>query len=641
MQNPLPIPEQTTAAAGDQPVGLTAGGASALGRRLAALPRAALALAAVALLGLVVGLAVNLLGDSRLASWTWTLFSLPVLAALLMQIARAIPRGEIGLDVLAAISMATAIVLGEPLAANVVALMYAGGQLLERYAEGHARREMTALLGRVATTAMRYDGSRLVETPITSLRPGDRLLIRQGEVIPVDGTVAAGRTSIDESALTGESLPVARTAGEEVLSGATLVGPTFDLDVKREAAASTYAGIVRLVEKAQQSQAPMARLADRYALWFLGLSLAMAGLAWYASGDPQRLLAVLVIATPCPLILAVPVALVSGMSKAARAGVLFKDGGAMEQMARVTTAILDKTGTLTHGEAAVQEIHALAGIEPDRLLQLAASLDQASGHVVARALITEAQRRGLVLVPPTRVIEDAGTGIEGDAGKTRVAVGSISYVRSRCGPGHAGLPPAAAMTGRLTVAVGIDGVFSGIIVLADPVRHDAAATLNEMRAAGLRRIVLASGDKHDVAEAIGRELGVDEILAELSLAGKVDAIANERHRGIVMMVGDGVNDAPALAAADIGVSMGARGAAASSEAAAVVVLVDRLEPLSRAIRIANRTRRIAIESVVIGLGLSIAGMIAAAFGAIEPVPGALLQEVIDVAVILNALRALR
>jgi len=457
----------------------------------------------------------------------------------------------------------------------------------------------------------------------------------------VDGTVAAGSTSIDESALTGESLPVARTAGEEVLSGATLVGPTFDLDVKREAAASTYAGIVRLVEKAQQSQAPMARLADRYALWFLGLSLAMAGLAWYASGDPQRLLAVLVIATPCPLILAVPVALVSGMSKAARAGVLFKDGGAMEQMARVTTAILDKTGTLTHGEAAVQEIHALAGIEPDRLLQLAASLDQASGHVVARALITEAQRRGLVLVPPTRVIEDAGTGIEGDAGKTRVAVGSISYVRSRCGPGHAGLPPAAAMTGRLTVAVGIDGVFSGIIVLADPVRHDAAATLNEMRAAGLRRIVLASGDKHDVAEAIGRELGVDEILAELSPAGKVDAIANERHRGIVMMVGDGVNDAPALAAADIGVSMGARGAAASSEAAAVVVLVDRLEPLSRAIRIANRTRRIAIESVVIGLGLSIAGMIAAAFGAIEPVPGALLQEVIDVAVILNALRALR
>jgi len=641
MQTPLPIPEQTAAAPVDQPVGSAARGAFVLGRRLAALPRAALALAAVALVGLVVGLALNLLGDSRLASWTWTLVSLPVLAALLMQIARAIPRGEIGLDVLAAISMAIAVVLGEPLAANVVALMYSGGQLLERYAEGHARREMTALLGRVATSAMRYDDGRLVETPIEALRPGDRLLMRQGEVIPVDGIVAAGSASIDASALTGEPLPVARLDGDEVLSGSTLVGPAFDLVVKREAAASTYAGIVRLVEKAQQSQAPMARLADRYALWFLGLSLAMAGLAWYVSGDPQRLLAVLVIATPCPLILAVPVALVSGMSKAARAGVLFKDGGAMEQMARVATSILDKTGTLTHGEAAVQSIHTSDGIDADRLLQLAASLDQASGHVVARALITAARRRGLALTPPTGVIEDAGTGIEGDVGTTRIVVGSASYVRRRCGSGGYVLPRAEATFGRLTVAVGIDGVFSGVIVLADPVRGDAAATLDELRAAGVRRIVLASGDKHDVAEAIGRELGVDQIFAELSPAGKVDTIANERHRGIVMMVGDGVNDAPALAAADIGVSMGARGAAASSEAASVVVLVDRLEPLSGAVRIASRTRQIAIESVVIGLGLSIAGMIAAAFGAIEPVPGALLQEVIDVAVILNALRALR
>jgi heavy metal translocating P-type ATPase len=625
----------------DRSAPAAAAGPPSLGQRLAALPRAATMLVAIALAGLGAGFALELLTSTHLGSWAWTLASLPVLAALLVQIARAIPRGEIGLDVLAAISMATAIVLGEPLAANVVALMYAGGQLLERYAEGHARREMTALLGRVATSAMRYDDGRLVETPIEALRPGDRLLMRQGEVIPVDGIVAAGSASNDASALTGEALPVARLDGDEVLSGSTLVGPAFDLIVMREAAASTYAGIVRLVERAQQSQAPMARLADRYALWFLGLSLAMAGLAWYVSGDPQRLLAVLVIATPCPLILAVPVALVSGMSKAARAGVLFKDGGAMEQMARVATAMLVKSGTLTHGEAAVQSIHARDGVDADQLLQLAASLDQASGHVVARALIAAARRRGLALTPPTGVIEDAGTGIEGNVGPIRVTVGSASYVRRRCGPAGDGLPQPEATSGRLTVAVGIDGVFSGIIALADPVRSDAAATLDDLRAAGVRRIVLASGDKHDVAEAIGRELGVDQVLAELSPAGKVETIANERRGGIVMMVGDGINDAPALAAADIGVAMGARGAAASSEAASVVVLVDRLEPLARAIRIARRTRRIALESVVIGLGLSIAGMVAAAFGLIQPVPGALLQEAIDVAVILNALRALR
>lgn len=576
-----------------------------------------------------------------MGSWTWGLATLPVLGVLIFEIAKSLPQGKIGLDILAAISMTAGLVLEEPLAANVVALMYAGGQLLERYAEGQARREMTALLGRVAKTAMRHESGGLKEVPIDSLQPGDRILVRHGEVVPVDGTVASGPVSLDESALTGESLPISRAAGEELMSGSTLLGAAFDLVVLRPAAASTYAGIVRLVEGAQQSKAPMSRLADRYALGFLVISLALAALGWYISGEAHRALAVLVIATPCPLILAVPVAVISGISNAAKKGVLVKDGGTMERLGQVRTAVLDKTGTLTYGVARVTGVVAAPELQPDTLLRLAASLDQASGHVVAHALVAEAKVRSLPLSVPTDVSEVAGEGIEGLVDGHRLVVGGSGYVRKRCGTGDPTSFRDGVASGTMTVAVGIDGVASGLIILADEVRLDAARVLGQMRTAGVERIVLASGDRRDVAYAIGDKLGVDQILYELSPSSKLEAIAAERKSAIVMMVGDGVNDAPALAAADVGVAMGARGAAASSEAASVVVLLDRLEPLANAIEVSKRTRRIALESVFLGLGLSIAGMLVATAGYIEPVWGALLQEVIDVAVVLNALRALR
>jgi heavy metal translocating P-type ATPase len=606
-----------------------------------AVPIAQIALVTIGLVGLILGLGFARFGQMPVASWLWGLATLPVLIVLLFEIAVSLPRGKIGLDMLAAISMSSAIVLGEPLAGNVVALMYAGGRLLESYAEGQARREMTALLGRVAKTAMRYDGRTLKEVSIDALEVGDRLLIRHGEVIPVDGTVATGPASLDESALTGESLPMARAVGDEVMSGSTLLGAAFDLTVLRPAAASTYAGIVRLVEGAQQSKAPMSRLADRYALGFLVLSLGLAAFAWLISGEAHRALAVLVIATPCPLILAVPVAIISGISNAARRGVLVKDGGTMERLAQVRTAVLDKTGTLTYGVARVTDILVAPGLEPDSLLRLAASLDQASGHVVAHALIAEAKHRALALSVPSEVAETAGDGIEGIVDGKRIVVGGSSYVRAHCSSGDPTSFHDGVTSNTLTVAVGIDGVVSGIIVLADEVRLDAARVLEQMRAAGVERIVLASGDRRDVAYAIGDKLGVDQIFAELSPESKLDAITAERKKAVVMMVGDGVNDAPALALADVGVAMGARGAAASSEAASVVVLVDRLEPLAHAIEIAKRTRKIALESVFIGLGLSIGGMLVATAGYIEPVWGALFQEVIDVAVVVNALRALR
>ena len=596
-------------------------------------------LVVIALLGLAIGAWFWWRGGpSNLA---WTLGTLPVLLALFGQIVSSLRRGDVGLDVVAALSMSAALFFGESLAGNVVALMYAGGQLLESFAEGRARREMTALLGRVAFTAMRYCDHTLEEVPIATIRQGDRLLVRQGDVIPVDGHVADGVATLDLSALTGESIPKSLSRGGEVMSGSTLIGAAFDLIASRPAAESTYAGIVRLVEAAQASKSPMARLADRYAIGFLVLTVSIAAAAWLLSGDPIRALAVLVVATPCPLILAVPVAIISGISRTAKSGALVKDGAALEGLAHVRTAILDKTGTLTQGRPTITAIITGEGFTERDVLALAASLDQASAHVMATSLIQAAANAGLTLLPPSNIAELPGKGIEGTVGGRRVAIGGDTYVRNRSSGGQLLLRELHDHDGVQSVAVAVDGFVAGVILLQDQLREDARTTLDALRTAGIERIVLASGDMDHIAQTVGRSLGVDKILGDLSPEGKVAAVRREAATRSVMMVGDGVNDAPALAAAEVGVAMGARGAAASSEAASVVLLVDELYPLATALNIARRTRTIALQSVFIGLGLSIVGMIVAALGYLPPVQGALLQEAIDVAVIFNALRALR
>jgi heavy metal translocating P-type ATPase len=598
-------------------------------------------LVGIALLGLAIGGWFWWRGETGSSHLAWTLGTLPVLLALFGQIIASLHRGDVGLDVVAALSMSAALVFGESLAGNVVALMYAGGQLLESFAEGRARREMTALLGRVAFTAMRYRDHTLEEVPIATIRQGDRLLVRQGDVVPVDGHVADSVAVLDLSALTGESIPKSLSRGGEVMSGSTLVGAAFDLIASRPAAESTYAGIVRLVEAAQASKSPMARLADRYAMGFLAFTVSLAAAAWLLSGDPIRALAVLVVATPCPLILAVPVAIISGISRTAKSGALVKDGAALEALAHVRTAILDKTGTVTQGRPTITAIRTGEGFTEHDVLGLAASLDQASAHVMATSLIQAAIDAGLTLLPPSDIAELPGKGIEGTVGGRRVAIGGDTYVRNRSSGGQLPLRAVDDHDGVQSVAVAVDGLVAGVILLQDQLREDARATLDALRAAGIERIVLASGDMDRIAQTVGRSLGVDEILGDLTPEGKVVAVRREAAMRPVMMVGDGVNDAPALAAAEVGVAMGARGAAASSEAASVVLLVDELYPLATALNIARRSRAIALQSVFIGLGLSIAGMIVAAFGYLPPVQGALLQEAIDVAVILNALRALR
>ena len=395
--------------------------------------------------GLVLGLAAHFSGWEHWAGPIWTAATVPVLVVLLIEILVSLRRGDVGLDIVAALSMLAALVFAEYLAAVVVAVMYSGGQYLESFAERRANREMTALLARVPRSTLRQRNGRLEEVALEAVEPGDRLVIRKGDVVPVDGAVVDGVAVLDQSALTGESMPVQQKVGDPVLSGSTNAGEAFHLAATRRAAESTYAGIVRLVAAAQRSRAPMSRLADRYAMVFLAATVALAGAAWAWTGDPIRAVAVLVVATPCPLILAVPVAIVSGLSRAAKQGILIKGGQALETLARVRSLVIDKTGTLTHGRARVVSIDVASGQSADELLRIAASLDQASKHMIAQAIVEEAQKKGLQLAVPGDVVETAGEGLEGRVEGHHVVVGGYRFVSEKSwGWGS----PYGAQTGR-------------------------------------------------------------------------------------------------------------------------------------------------------------------------------------------------
>jgi heavy metal translocating P-type ATPase len=557
-------------------------------------------------------------------------------------VAQTLRRGKVGVDAIAVLAVVGALVVGEWFAAALITLMLATGRIIEARAAGRARAELTALIARAPVDARRYDGDHLAVVPLGVVRPGELLLVRPGEVVPVDGRVERDAAVLDESALTGEAAPVVRPAGDGVRSGVVNAGGAFDLRATTTAAESTYAGIVRLVEQVSAESAPFVRMADRYAAWFLPLSLAVAGLAWMVSGDPVRAVAVLVVATPCPLILAAPVAFVSGLSRAARHGVIVKGGAALEQLAGARTLLLDKTGTLTSGRPTVADVATSGDLTADEVLRLAASVDQVSPHVLAAPIVQAARERGLPLLLPTDVTEEAGKGIRGRVGARTVSVGRSGWVAPERLPGwFRATRRQAELDGDTVTMVAVDGVPVGAIVLRDQVRPDAARTVRELRSAGVRRVVLVTGDRHEAAELVGAVAGADLVLAERLPEDKLVAVEAERPHGPVLMVGDGINDAPALAAADVGVALGARGTTVASEAADVVLTVDRLDHLGAAIRIAQRSHRIALQSVTVGMGLSLAAMGLAAVGLLVPALGAIVQEAIDVAVITNALRAAR
>lgn len=599
-------------------------------------------LLAAALLGLAVGLIARSLDAPDVSRAALLAATAIVLLAAAAATGWRLLRGEIGVDVIAVLAMAGALVLRQYLAGSVIAVMLTGGAALERYASARARRELTALLRRVPRLAHRRQDDRFVDVPVEEVGLGDVLVVKPGEIVPVDGIIHCDSAVLDESSLTGESRPVRLEPGTPVRSGGNNCAGPFELKVTAIASESTYAGIIRLVRSAEKSKAPFVRLADRYALVFLALTIASAALAWLLAGSPMRALAVLVVATPCPLILAAPAAIIAGISRAASRGIIMKGGAALETLARTRVLVLDKTGTVTSARPEVVAVETLGGISSDELIRYAASLEQLSVHPFAPAILTEARNRALTLSFPTDVHEQMGSGITGEIEGHRIAVGQRRFVapdREQIAELRS-VQLRTAVEGSSGVFVALDGRLCGALLLHDPIRPETARVLRELRAAGIERIHLVTGDHPDVAELVGDVLGVDRVFAERTPEEKVEVVRQVRAEGLAAMVGDGINDAPALALADVGIAMGARGATAASEAADVVLTSDRFEGVAEAVGIARRTRAIALQSVIAGMGLSLVAMSFAAAGFIAPVAGAILQEGIDILVILNALRAL-
>jgi len=601
-----------------------------------------LLLVAIAIVGLSAGIAFRLADRSQLAEWSWTLATLPVAAGLAVSIVRDFLAGRFGVDAIALLSMSAALLLGQPLAGAVVALMYAGGNVLEDVAVARAERNLRTLVDRAPRIAHRHVGSGIEDVPVGAVAVGDALVVRAGEIVPVDGIVTSDIATLDESALTGEPIPVAKAHGALCLSGSINAGATFEMAASAVVGESTYAGIVQLVTTAQTAKAPFIRLADRYALLFLPVTLFVAFVAWFISGDLIRSLAVLVAATPCPLILAAPVAFIAGVARAARRGILVKGSGPLEVLARARTVLFDKTGTLTVGGARLLSIETAPSETPATVLAIGASLEQASHHVVAEAIVEAATQRGLALTMPKAVEEEHGSGLHGLVAGQRVSAGSREMIfgRRRVPEWALRAIRRASWRSALIIFIAREGKPIGALLLADDLRPDTPRAIRMLREAGVARIVMVTGDHAAAAQTIGAALDLDAVLSDRVPSDKVDAVRAERRLNPTVMVGDGINDAPALASADAGIALGARGASASSEAADVVILADRLDRVAEAITIAQRARRIAKESIVAGMSLSLLAMLAATAGWLAPVPAAIAQEFIDVAVILNALRAL-
>ncbi|WP_439657838.1 heavy metal translocating P-type ATPase [Lentzea sp. HUAS TT2] len=542
-----------------------------------------------------------------------------------------------GADVLAVLALAGTLVVGEYLAGAMVAVMLGTGHALDSFAQRRARRDLSALLDRAPRFAQVRVGDDLRQVPVDEVVPGDVVAVRPGEVVPVDAVLLTDG-EFDESALTGEPLAVHRPRGDRVRSGVVAAGAAVELRATAAAADSTYAGVLRLAEQAAASTAPIVRIADRIAAFFLPLALGVAVVAAVLARDPVRAVAVLVTATPCPLLLAVPVAITAGMSRASRAGVVMRDGQALEALGHVRIAVLDKTGTVTEGHPAVVEVVPAPGWDTERVLGVAAAVEQLSTHVLAAAVVEAAATAGLRPPPALDVREEPGRGVTGSVGGRVVVVGRRD--ESGGAEWERAVVARAALDAATAVWVEVDGQVAGAVLLRDPVRRDAVRTVRRLRAAGLRRIVMLTGDRTAVAQDVAGMLGFDDVVARCTPQDKVDRVRTENTAGLTVMVGDGINDAPALAAAGVGVALGNRGSSAAVEAADAIILDDRIDRLADGVEIAARARRIATQSAMWGMGLALAAMGLAAFGLLAPVGGAVVQEAIDAAVILHSLRAL-
>lgn len=583
----------------------------------------------------VVGIVLALAGAGWLVQWVFSAYALAVAAWQAVGMLRAIAHGRFGLDILAITAIVATVLVSEYVAALIVVLMLTGGDALEDYANRRAKRELDALLTRAPQSARLVVDGGYQDVPVDQVRVGDRLLVRPSEIVPVDGELLSARAAFDQASITGESIPVEKTTGDDVLSGSVNGQEAVEVRATSTAASSQYQQIVALVAQAAESKAPVVRLADRYAVPFTVFSLLLAGAAWWASGEPVRFAEVLVLATPCPLLISAPVAFIGGMSRGARNSIIVKSGGVLEQLARARTAVFDKTGTLTNGSPRLSEVRPRPPFSADELLAAVASAEQYSSHVLAESFIHAAQDRGLTLHEAAAAQEAATNGVVARIDGREVVVGKFAFVAE-----HA---PDATRTsiapGELAVYVAIEGRYAGALLARDRLRENAAATLRELSALGITDTMMLTGDAQETAEHIAAELGIARVRAECLPADKVAEVAGIAERPVIM-VGDGVNDAPVLAAADIGIAMGAKGATAASESADAVILVDDISGVARAVRIGADTVRIALQSIWLGIIASVVLMVVAAFGFIPATAGALIQELVDLATILAALRAI-
>jgi len=585
----------------------------------------------------LLGLALNWTPASAVVPWLLSLYALGIAAREAVSMIRRLLRREFGLDVLAVTAIIATVLVGEFWASIVIVLMLTGGEALEDFAAGRAQRELTALLSRVPQIAHMFSATdELVDVPVTEVAVGDRLVIRPSEIVPVDAVLVSAATAVDESSLTGESMPVEKVAGDLLLSGSVNGPEAVTVRANAPAADSQYQRIVQLVSEAAQSKPPLVRLADRYAAPFTLVSVGLAAAAWWISGDPVRFAEVLVVATPCPLLIAAPVAFMAGMSSASTYGVVVKNAGTLEVLARAKTVVFDKTGTLTSGTPEVVEIRTEGDRTDAELLALVAAAEQYSSHVLAASLVDEARKRGLELPDVSDAREVATHGVQARIGSTLVTVGKPAFVAAQA-------PELARLelsSGEAAVYVAVDDQYAGAIVLRDAVRGEALRTLHELRQLGIQNTLMVTGDVAQTAQKVADGLQLSEVHAECLPEDKVRVVHAITPRPVVM-VGDGVNDAPVLGAADVGIALGAKGSTAASESADVVILVDDLSRVVSAVEVSQRTVHIALQSIWIGIVISVGLMLVAMTGVLPAVVGAGLQEVVDLVTILNALRALK
>jgi heavy metal translocating P-type ATPase len=591
--------------------------------------------AVLAATGLAAGLVIQFLFRDpvlarRVFFVTLALGGTPLVARTLWGMA----HGRFAADVVAMLAIVGAVLFREPFAGAVIVLMQSGGEALEAYAMYRATASLEALLARAPKIAHRFSGAQLEDVTVEEVRPGDMLAVKPGDLVPVDGVVTAGTSAVDQSALTGEPIPIRALPGTELMSGSVNLEGALTIRALRPSAESQYQTIVKLVDRARAEKPPIVRIADRIAIWFTPVTLLMCGIAYLLTRDPVTALAVLVVATPCPLILAAPVAVIAAISRAAAAGIIVKSGAAIEQVGRARVVVFDKTGTLTLGRPLVESVTVTNGRSADELLRLAAAVEQLSGHHFGRAVAEAGVRRGLAIPHASDVQETHGLGVSGTVDGHHVDVGSAVYLVSR------GIAITDGLSEHTSAFVAVDRRYAGFITFADRLRHQVPALLHRLEGLGVADTVMLTGDRLESAEVIAAQAGIRTVRANLLPADKVTAVQElKSHRGAVVMVGDGINDAPALAAATVGIALGEHGPAASAAAADIVLLVDDLSRVGDAIALSQRMRRIILQSIGVGLGVSFALMIVASTGRIPPSMGAVLQEVLDAAVIVNALRA--